>query len=386
MMRILMPSIVDPRSHSGGAWTVTSGIMNLLCTSPFDAEVISVPPVEMSWTAHRARRYVALAQSLVSGLPAKFQFQYSRQMLARVKRLLGDQDFDLLLLNGSDLLWMLPHLPPSTATLLVAHNIEHLLYADQIHFEYPQPSLQKTLLLRDHARLCRHELAGLRAVGNVMCLSTEDEAYVRRECPQVNTVAIPPLFDGTPAARPADLDTASGIEIGMLANFEWWPAQQGVHWFLQEVFPHVHSKVRLHLFGKRSQDIATGHPRVVKHGYVPKLDTVWSTCHLMICPVFAGGGVSIKLVEAVCRGVPVIATRYAKRGLPIDSDPAIILRETPAEWIEFLNSDAVLEVRRLAPSPRVTAHFLPGNHVDRFSHFLNRILSGTTSTPSAPQN
>ena len=386
MMRILMPSIVDPRSHSGGAWTVTSGLMNLLCTSPFDAEVISVPPVEMSWAAHRARRYVAFAQSLVTGLPAKFQFQYSRQMLDRVKRLLKDQDFDLLLLNGSDLLWMLPHLPANTATLLVAHNIEHLLYADQIHFEYPQQSLQKSLLLRDHARLRHHELAGLCAVGNVMCLSTEDEAYVRRECPQVNTITIPPLFDGTPATPRADLDTASGIEIGMLANFEWWPAQQGVRWFLQEVLPHLHSRVGLHLFGKRSLDIATTDPRVVKHGYVSELDTVWSTCHLMICPVFAGGGVSIKLVEAVCRGVPVLATRYAKRGLPIDSDPAIILRETPTEWIEFLNSDAALEVRRLAPSQQVIAHFLPGNHVGRFSHFLDHILAGTTSTPRVPQH
>jgi hypothetical protein len=383
MMRILMPSIVDPKSHSGGAWTVTGGLMNLLCTSPFDAEVVSVPPAEISWTAHRAKRYVALAQSLVSGLPAKFQFQYSRQMLARVKGLLRDQDFDLLLLNGSDLLWMLPHLPPSPARLLVAHNIEHFLYADQIHFAYPQPSLQKTLLLRDHARLCRHELAGLRAVGNAMFLSTEDEAYVRRECPQVNTIAVPPIFDGTSAARPGDLNTASGIEIGMLANFEWWPAQQGVRWFLQEVFPHVHSKVRLHLFGKRSQDVATGHQRVVKYGYVPELDTVWSTCHLMICPVFAGGGVSIKLVEAVCRGVPVLATRYAKRGLPIDSDPAIILRETSTEWIEFLNSDAAREARRLSPSPRVIARFLRENHVDRFSHFLNRVLSGSTSAAAS---
>ena len=180
MMRILMPSIVDPALHLGGAWTCTRAVVNLLRASPFDAEVVSVPPADLSWTAHRARRYIALAQSLVSGLPAKFQFQYSRQMLARVKRLLRDQDFDLILLNGSDLLWMLPHLPPGPARMLFAHNIEHFLYADQINVRYPHPSLQKALLLKDCARLRQHELAGLRAVGNVLFLSTEDEAYARQ--------------------------------------------------------------------------------------------------------------------------------------------------------------------------------------------------------------
>jgi polysaccharide biosynthesis protein PslH len=369
-----MPSIVDPRSQLGGAWTVTRGIMKLLSAPPLNAEIISVTPSEMSWTAHRARRYVALAQSLMSGLPAKFQFQYSRQMLDTVRRHLADQHFNLLLLNGSDLLWMLPYLPRGTATLLIAHNIEHLLYADQIQVMYPRQGLRKRLLLRDHARLRRHELTGLRAVSNVMCLSTQDEAYVRRECPEVNCVTIPPLFDGTPAARPADLETASRLEIGMLANFGWWPAQQGVRWFLDEVFPQLRANIRLHLFGKGSEDIATEHPGVVKHGYISELDTVWSTCHLMICPVFAGGGVSIKLVEAVCRGVPVIATRYAMRGLPIDSDPAIILRDTPAEWIEFLNSCDALKVRQLSPSSRAIAHFLPKNHLDRLCHVLHEII------------
>lgn len=370
-----MPSIVDPAFQWGGAWTATRGIVNLLRASPFDAEVVSVPAADLSWQAHRARRYVAFARSLVSGLPAKFQFQRSRQMLEGVMGLLGNQEFDLILLNGSDLLWILPHLPHQPARILLAHNIEHRHYADQIQFEYPRPSLQRALLLKDRSRLEKQELEGLRAVGNVVFLSAEDEAYARRECPQLFTMTVPPLLNGACAQRPASLNSTSGIEIGMLANFEWWPSQQGVHWFLKEVLPYLHSGVRLHLFGKGSDDIASDSLRVVKHGYVPELDVVWSTCDFMICPVLAGGGVSIKLADAVCRGVPVLATRYSVRGLPIDSDPAIVLLETAGEWIEFLNSNATRDLRRLSPSPQVIARFLPANQVDRFSHFLRTVLS-----------
>ena len=383
MMRILMPSIVDPALNLGGAWTSTRGILDLLRSTPFEAEVVCVPTANLSWAAHRTRRYLALAQSLFSGRPAKFQFQYSRQMLATVGQLLHEQDFDLILLNGSDLLWMLPHLPPSAARMLFAHNIEHLLYADQINIRYPSPSPLKTLLQKDCARLREQELAGLQAVGNVLFLSTDDEAYARRECPHLATITVPPLMSGKAAPRPVRLNTTPTIEVGMLANFEWWPSQQGVRWFLRDVFPHLHSGVRLHLFGKRSEDVATAHPRVLKHGYVPELDAVSSTCDFMICPVFAGGGVSVKLAEAVCRGLPVLATRYATRGLPIDPDPAIVLRESASEWIEFLNSEAARELCRLSPSPRIIARFLPDNHAGRLADFLRTVVTTQASAAAS---
>jgi hypothetical protein len=382
MMRVLMPSIVDPALQLGGGWTCTRGLLSLLSRRPFDAEVVPVPPVVSFQMTHSARRYTALARSLVSGLPAKFQFHYSRRMLASVERLLREQRFDLILLNGSDLLWMLPHLPPGPPRILVAHNIEHLLYADQIDIQYPGAGFRKNLLLRDCARLRRHEFAGLRAVGNVLFLSTDDEAYARRECPRLNSITVPPIVGTTAIRRPAEATAASGIEIGMLANFEWWPSQQGVRWFLQEVCPHLRPGVRLHLFGNRSEGIAAEYPRVIKHGFVTDLDTVWSTCHFMICPVFAGGGVSTKLADAIGRGIPVLATPYATRGLPMDADPAIVLRETAAEWIEFLNSNAARNLCRLSPSSRITARFLAANHIDPLSRFLRTALSGTTPTPA----
>lgn len=382
MMRILMPSIVDPALNLGGAWTSTRAVVNLLRSSPFEAEVVPVPPAPLSWTAHRVRRYFALVQSLVSGRPAKFQFQYSRHMLAAVGQFLHERHFDLILLNGSDLLWMLPHLPPGPARMLFAFNIEHLLYADQIHARYPHPSIKKDLLLKDCARLREQELAGLQAVGNVLFLSTDDEAYAHRECPQLVTITVPPLMSGKRVPRPTRLNTTPGIEIGMLANFEWWPSQQGVRWFLREVLPHLHSGIRLHLFGQGSQDVATHHPRVMKHGYVPELDAVSSTCDFMICPVFGGGGVSVKLAEAVCRGLSVLATRYATRGLPIDPDPAIVLRESASEWIEFLNSSAARELRHLSPSPRIIARFLPENHAGRLAEFLKTVVPAWAGTPA----
>ena len=370
-----MPTIVDPAVQLGGAWTATRAIVNLLRVAPFGAEVVVVRSPVRSWTAHRVRRYVALGQSLVSGRPAKFQFSYSREMLAEMNRLVAEKTFDLILLNGSDLLWMLPHLPAGVPQVLLAHNIEHLLYADQIEDRFPKAGLRKSWLKQDGERLRQHEHAGMQTVGNVLFLSREEEAYARRECPGLRTITVPPLFEAGAVRRPAALDSIDDggvMEIGMLANFEWWPPQQGLRWFLREVFPQVKGPVRLHLFGKRSQDVTPDDERIVKHGYAPELDAVWSMCHFMICPVLAGTGVSIKLAEAVCRGVPVLATRYATRGLPLEADAAIVLREAAEEWVEFLNSGAARELRWRSPAPHLAERFHPQSHVAGITEFLRQ--------------
>jgi hypothetical protein len=69
---------------------------------------------------------------VVTGLPAKIAFSRDRRTLSEVARLLRQQRFDLVVLNGTDLLWLLPHLPGGTKRVLVAHNIEHQLFAEQL--------------------------------------------------------------------------------------------------------------------------------------------------------------------------------------------------------------------------------------------------------------
>jgi len=70
------------------------------------------------------------------------------------------------------------------------------------------------------------------------------------------------------------------------------------------------------------------------------------------------------------------------RGLPIDSDPAIVLRETAGEWIEFLNSYAARGLGNLSPSPQIMAQFRQDTHVDRVSRFLSTVLPGLPAAPA----
>ena len=370
-MRIVMPSVIDPANGSGGGWTVTRAMLRLLREGPLqaDVEVIAVP--RRSPSGHRFRKAVAAGKSLVSGLPSKIEFTHTRAMLAKVLDACR-RPADLIVVNGTDLAWLLPYLPPAGNRAMIALNIESQLFESQIQGSLDKP-VAGTLLRRDLQKLQAFELESFRRTGSVIFLSSRDAEYARIHCPEVRSMVMPPAFEGPPAARRRQSPGADSLHIGMLANFEWWPNREGLTWFLDSVFPRISSRIELHLFGNRSEHAAPPHPRIRRHGYVESLSQVWDACDIMIAPVISGGGVCVKVAEAIYHGMPILGTYFSVRGLPLDPDPSIVLLDRPEDWIEFLNSGAEALAGRTIP--RIIAdRFAADTYRRRLSEFLLRSL------------
>jgi glycosyltransferase involved in cell wall biosynthesis len=369
MIRVLMPSIVDPQVQVGGAWTVTRALVRLLEEGPLGAEVHVVATRRRSRAGHLLRQCTAIGRAIVSEQPAKIEFSRSRRILSEVEHLLRQQHFDLVVLNGSDLLWLLPYLPREMLRVVVAHNIEHHLFASQLGRRAGRRGISARWLQRDCERLQRFELEGLRRAHNVVFLSSADAQYAVSECPGLRAITLPPIFDGPRAPRPVREPGADALEIGMLANFEWWPNRQGLQWFLREIFPHLRPQIRLHLFGSGSVRTARRSPRIVAHGYVHHVGDAWRTCDFMICPILSGSGVCVKLAEAIYNGVPVLATHFAARGLPLSPHPAIALRDGADTWVRFLNQEGPGFARQTVPSD-ISARFSSDAHTRALSDFM----------------
>ena len=376
-LRILLPSIIDPTGHRGGAGTTTRGFLKLLQREPLDARIEYVLPTSTLRRFHRVRQLTSVARSLISPLPSKALFTYSRRFVRAVKRLLHQQEFDLVLLNGSDLLWLLPALPPGMPRTLFAHNIEHHLFLSQINSANP-PSALRRVLLRDWRRLQEYELSGFREIEDIIFVSSQDAEFAQRECPHIRALVVPPLFDYQPLERLRTKDP-SGMQIGFLANFGWWPNREGLRWFLKEVFPSTDTDTRLHLFGEQSRDMAPHHPRIVHHGFLSKAQDIWPICDFMVCPIFSGGGVNVKFAEAVYNGVPVLASSFAARGLPLKPDPNIILLDHAEEWVRFLRSHAAQTLRSRRVSASLAEAFRMEVHVEPAQTFIRKVMQSRCS-------
>ena len=312
--------------------------------------------------------------SLVAKLPSKPLLTRSPRFIRNVHAMLGSRDFDLVLINGSDLLWLIPELPYHIPKILIAHNIEHQLFLSQIDATYPRSRLLRGILLRDWRHLRDYEMSGMRLVENIIFLSSLDARFALGQNSRIQALTIPPIFDYPAPEERGPKGVGEGIRIGFMGNFRWWPNQEGLGWFLKEVFPQTTGDTRLHLFGEASGRIARD-ARVVNHGFVANMADIWRTCDFMICPIHRGGGVNVKFAEAVYNRMPVLATSFAARGLPLEPDPSVVLLDRADEWVSFLLSPAARELRARRLPARMANAFAMESHVQSVQGFVQSAIA-----------
>lgn len=331
----------------GGAGAVTRGLLKLFREEPLAAQVKWVAPIRIFHKLHAIHQLTSILKSLVSHLPSKAEFTHSRRFLKNIRQLLHKEDFDLILLNGSDLMWLLDELPPHLPYMLIAHNIEHQLFLSQIKtYDDSLNTPFRKLLRRDGERLRRYEMSGMQCVRNVIFLSDKDAEFAQEQCSGLNVIVIPPLFDYPPRQREicSNRDTEE-LRMGFLGNFGWWANRDGMRWFLTDVFPRLDEKTQLHIFGAQSGKLVPNHPRIIKHGFLPDINDVWKNMDFMICPIFEGGGVKVKLAEALYNGVPVLTTPFGSRGVELSQADGVMTLDSAEEWIHFLRSSAARTFR-----------------------------------------
>jgi len=380
-MKILAPSIVDPYTFRGGAGTAGRGLLTVLerlFPQP-DIRCLSAP--SRTGAARRLGQVTSLAQSLFSPHPAKFLYLRSRQLRDRIIRLLDKEQFDLVLINGSDLLWLLDAIPTGTPTLAYALNLEHKLFAEQLR-SWPHPVSR--LLAREQAKLQSYELAALRQVRHVLFISELEMQDASRQIPSGHFFHLPPVFQDVPETRmspPSQRQSDSGNEsqrkllVGFMANFEWWPNQEALKWLGTSVLPHIASGIEVNLYGHGSEIAARRFPAFAGHGVVEDISRVWSECDFMLCPNRSGGGVNVKLAEAVFHRVPVLATAFSANRLGLSEQPGIRIRSEAPDWVEFLRSrDARdLATERVAEATR--GKFAAKAYESPLKEFLDTVVA-----------
>ncbi|MBI1868281.1 MAG: glycosyltransferase [Methylocystis sp.] len=122
-----------------------------------------------------------------------------------------------------------------------------------------------------------------------------------------------------------------------------------VRWFLEEVMPQARG-VPVEIFGnidggvkRRDKNVFEGNRRYFK-GRVEDIGAVYADAACVLLPTIEGHGLSIKAVEALSSGAPLIATPQAFRGMKID--PRQLANVTLAEDAASFAA-ALREVHRL---------------------------------------
>lgn len=172
----------------------------------------------------------------------------------------------------------------------------------------------------------RWERRELPRMARVFVCSDADRQALAASHPGLRPEVVPNRYCGAIApdlpARPVDR-AREGYRLLFVGSMGYLPNQDAVLWFARQVLPRVRQALRrplqFHIAGPGLpawlQDELAGHCGVVCHGYVADLGPLYREADLVVCPVRAGGGTRIKILEAVARRRAVVTTTPGVEGL-----------------------------------------------------------------------
>lgn len=156
------------------------------------------------------------------------------------------------------------------------------------------------------------EAAALRRAEVILAIQELEAREFRSMAPEVPVLVVPHGVDAP------DCGAADGHDI-LLVGSRYHANAEGLLRFLSTAFPEVRAAypdARLIVAGELGQVLAAGIDGVEVAGVVPDLDALYRSAAVVINPVPAQTGLSIKSVEALARGKCLVTTPAGAQGIP----------------------------------------------------------------------
>jgi glycosyltransferase involved in cell wall biosynthesis/predicted O-methyltransferase YrrM len=130
-----------------------------------------------------------------------------------------------------------------------------------------------------------------------------------------------------------------------IGGFSWHPNSDGILWFMTDIWPLIKAAsskpLEVNLIGGQPPDkLKNMHDgkEIFVHGYVQDVRDYQQKADAFIVPVRAGGGVRIKIVEALNAGIPVVSTGKGCEGLPVENNRHLLVADQPGDFAVAVTS------------------------------------------------
>ncbi len=284
-----------------------------------------------------SRDLVFLGKSLLSGQPWMMLRDERPEMRTALAELAATSQFDIVHADQLNMgQYALPF--PSGRKVLDLHNALWVLYkrmSEAQSFTNPM----KYLLMRDWPLLKRYEAEMCRRFDAVTAVSEEDKAALIEAGAPSDMTVIPIAVDLD--SQPYIQRQPKGPHIIHIGTM-YWPANiNAINWFLDAIYPLIKARlpeVRCTLIGARPPESiierAKTDPSLTVTGYVDDPLPYLQDASMMIVPLKAGGGMRVKILNALAQGIPMVTTTVGCEGIAVTHDKDILIADEPSAFAE----------------------------------------------------
>jgi O-antigen biosynthesis protein len=200
----------------------------------------------------------------------------------------------------------------------------------------------------EYLRTLRFELRSLAALDLVQTCTPQNSRYLLSFEPSLAGKVDDDLRAGIDTSRYTFRgDGREPNTLLFLGSFRHAPNVDALKWFVTNVLPSVAERVpriRLIIAGSDpppAHTLPKGPGAVEMLGFVEDVREPLSRYALFVCPILAGSGVRVKLLEAFAAGIPVVSTRLGAEGLAGVDGERCALADDPGKFadkiVELIN-------------------------------------------------
>lgn len=279
----------------------------------------------------------ALSNLLFSNLPyiaTRFISEdYSRALI----RLLDEKEFDVIQLEGLYLCPYIPLIRKHSKALIAyrAHNIEHEIWDRSKRLAGGFQRIYLALLTK---RLRKFELSYLNEYDVLVSITERDGAMLDKlgnTKLRITSQTGIDLSTLVPTAK--DLEFPSLFHIGSL---EWGPNQEGLLWFINDVWPLIHQKypeLKFYIAGRNAPGWLAQRLKLANVVFLGEIEDAYQFMNskaIMIVPLRSGSGMRIKIVEGLALGKAIVSTSIGVEGIAAENREHILIANEPQEFVE----------------------------------------------------
>ncbi len=273
-----------------------------------------------------------LALSFLKGLPYSSAKYYSGTYVEIVKKLLDSGNYDIVIIDHSQLAWIEQFVKAKDRLITIAHNVEHQIYQ---HNSKNTSNFIGQLIYKREAHLIKVQEDKLATTAKqVWTLTQHDSNYFStiKATGRARIFALPPGSGKLP-----NKPISKNFDIALLGSWTWKANQEALQWFLQAVYPHLPANLSIHIAGKGADELIPNYSNIHYRGVVPDAQEFMAQAKVVAIPTLSGGGIQIKTLDAIASGSAIVATPVALRGI-FNQPKTVQVAEQPEDFANLLVS------------------------------------------------
>ncbi|RYD77481.1 MAG: glycosyltransferase [Sphingobacteriales bacterium] len=248
--------------------------------------------------------------------------------------------FDIIQLEGLHISIYLPIIRKYSKAKVVlrAHNIEFLIWERLAASE--ENKLKKWYVSLLAERLKKYEVDVLNKFDAIVPI-TEHDAQTFRELGCKIPIHVSPtgLDLDEYKIEKAATEFPSVFHLGAL---DWMPNIQGLDWFIQQVWPKIHTKypeIKFYIAGRHMPSsfkmLQVAGVEIV--GEVDNAKVFMNSKAIMVVPLLSGSGMRIKIIEGMALAITIVSTSIGAEGIEVENGINILIANDADDF-----ADAVL--------------------------------------------